>query len=214
MWGLFAPLWISISFSILGMVAIHAFWAENKPEENINKGMIKSFSEAFSELKKREVLSMGIIESIFQAVLNIYLFAWTPILQNSTASTNINVGFIFTCFIFSMILGTKIFEIFMIYLKAEYYISIAIGLLCELIFFFLVSYIDSFLVRLFLLASINGVTGFIYPLNSIIKSRILVEEHRATLMSIFRIPLNLYVIIVLVCLRYMSPLSVDYTLFI
>jgi hypothetical protein len=212
--GLFAPLWLSISFSVLGIMAIQVFWAENKPQENIKKGMMKSFSEAFSELKKREVLSMGIIESIFQAVLNIYLFAWTPILQNSTTSSNINVGFIFTCFIFSMILGTKIFEIFMIYLKAENYISISISLFLELILFLLIPYIDSFLVRFFLLASINGVTGFMFPLNSIIKSKILVEEHRATLMSIFRIPLNLYVIIVLVCLRYMNPFSVNILIFV
>lgn len=208
MWGLFAPLWISILFSALGMIAIQAFWAENKPEENIHKGMGRSFSEAFAELKKREVLSMGIIESIFQAVLNIYLFAWTPILQNSTTSENINVGFIFTSFIFTMILGTKLFEIFIIYLKAEYYFSISLSLFCELIIFFLISYIDSFLIRLCLLAAINGVSGFVFPLNSIIKSRILVEEHRATLMSIFRIPLNLYVIVVLVALRYMNPFSV------
>lgn len=150
---------------------------------------------------------MGIIESLFQAVVNIYLFAWTPILQNSTYM-GINVGFIFTCFVTTMIIGTKIYEIFMIYLKSEYYISISISLLLELICFFLISYIDSFTIRLILLACINGVTGFFNPLNSIIKSRILVEEYRATLMSIFRIPLNLYVIIVLVSLRYMNPFQV------
>ena len=170
--------------------------------------MIKCFSAAFSELKKREVLSMGIIESLFQAVLNIYLFAWTPILQNSTDIKNINVGFIFTCFIFAMILGTKLFEIFIIYLKAGYYTSMSIVLFIELVIFFMISYIDSFLVRLILLAAINGISGFLFPLNSVIKSRILVEEYRATLMSIFRIPLNLYVIIVLICLRYMNPFSV------
>jgi hypothetical protein len=189
------------------MVATQLLWAENCPHRDSELSINQNFIEAFSELKKREVLSMGIIESLFQAVVNIYLFAWTPILQNSTYM-GINVGFIFTCFVTTMIMGTKIYEIFMIYLKCEYYISISVSLLIELLLFFFVSYIDNFLIRLILLAGINGVTGFINPLNSIIKSRILVEQHRATLMSIFRIPLNFYVIIVLVSLRFMNPFQV------
>ncbi len=201
-------MWISISFSVFSMMAIHLLWVENKPAENIHKGVGSAFGEAFRELKKREVLSMGIIESIFQAVINIYLFAWTPILQNSTDTLNINVGFIFTCCIFTMILGTKLFEIFMIYLKADSYISVSLALLIQLILFSLVYFIESFFIRLLLLASINGIGGFVNPLMSIVKSKILVEEHRASLMSIFRIPLNLYVIIVLLVLRYMDPFSV------
>jgi hypothetical protein len=194
------------------MIASQCLWAENKPNAESPTGMNKNFMEALKELKKREVLSMGIIESIFQAVFNIYLFAWTPILQNSTI-TGINVGFIFTCFVTTMIIGTKIYEIFMIYLRCEYYLSISMSLLIELILFFFVSYIDSFLVRFSLLCMINGVSGFFCPLNSIIKSRILVEKHRATLMSIFRIPLNLYVIVVLVSLKFMNPFQVIYFLY-
>jgi hypothetical protein len=208
MWGLFAPLWISISFSFFGMVSLFSLWGENKSPENLLKGMGKSFLEAFSELKKREVLSMGLIESLFQAVINIYLFIWTPILQNST-DKEINVGFIFTCFVIALILGTTLFEIFLIYLRCGYYISIAISLFTELTLFFLIYYIENFLLRMILLAGINGISGFVNPLNSIIKSRILIEEHRATLMSIFRIPLNLYVIIVLISLRYMNPFMVS-----
>jgi hypothetical protein len=184
-------------------------WAENKSPENILKGMSKSFAEAFSELRKREVFSMGLIESLFQAVINIYLFIWTPILQNSTEK-QINVGFIFTCFVIALILGTTLFEIFMIYLRCEYYLSITISLLTELILFFFVYYIEKFIVRMILLAGINGISGFVNPLNSIIKSKILLEEHRATLMSIFRIPLNFYVILVLISLRYINPFTVNY----
>jgi hypothetical protein len=190
------------------MIATQLLWAENKPNADSHIGMNQNFIEAFEELKKREVLSMGLIESLYQAVLNIFLFAWTPILQNST-DTGINVGFIFTCFITMMIIGTTIYEVFMIYLKCEYYLSISISLLIETLLFFFVSYIDDFLIRLVLLGCINGVTGFFSPLNSIIKSRILIERHRTTLMSIFRIPLNAYVIIVLVSLRYMNPFQVN-----
>jgi cbb3-type cytochrome oxidase subunit 3 len=57
---------------------------------------------------------------------------------------------------------------------------------------------------------INGIQGFYNPLNSIIKSKILEEKYRATLMNIFRIPLNLYVIIILFVVKYMKPLSIAF----
>jgi hypothetical protein len=189
------------------MIAIQVFWKENKPNILNKKSGFKNFTDAFKELKKREVLCMGIVESLYQAVVNIYLFAWTPILQMSTL-TGINVGFIFTCFVITMILGTTFYEIFMIHMKSKFYPSIAVALFVESTLFFLVPNIDNFSVRLLLLACVNGVTGFYGPLNSIIKSKILVEQYRATLMSIFRIPLNFYVIIVLLGLRYMDPLDV------
>jgi hypothetical protein len=196
-----------MAFSIFGMIATQLMWDENKPNAESTTSFGTSFNDALKELKKRDVLSIGIIESLYQAVLNIYLFAWTPILQSST-DKGINVGFIFTCFVITMILGTTFYEIFMIYLRCPYYLSISLALLLEVIFFLLVAYVDQFLTRLIFLALINGITGFYNPLNSIIKSRILVEQHRALLMSIFRIPLNGYVIIVLVCIRYMGPFEV------
>ena len=91
-------------------------WDENrpaaaKPDEN-NKVQTKyeGFCEALSELKKREIISVALIESLFQGAFNVYLFAWTPILQHS-AIGQINVGFIFINFVFFIIIGTKVFEV-------------------------------------------------------------------------------------------------------
>ena len=58
------------------------------------------------------------------------------------------------------------------------------------------------------LSLFNGLTGFYNPLNSIVKSKILVERYRALLMNIFRIPLNTYVIVVLLFLKYMNPFHI------
>ena len=58
------------------------------------------------------------------------------------------------------------------------------------------------------LALFNGLTGFYNPLNSIVKSNILEEKYRALLMNLFRVPLNTYVIIVLLTLRYMNSFTV------
>jgi hypothetical protein len=191
----------------MGMVVTQMLWDENKPNSGHDAKEQGTFEGALNELKKREVLCIGIIESTYQAVVNIYLFSWTPILQNSS-DTGINVGFIFTCFVITLILGTHLFEIFMLYLRADYYKSITTALFSLSMIFFMIYYIDNFYVRFLLLAAVNGTSGFFNPLMSIIKSRILVEKYRALLMSIFRVPLNAYVIIVLLCIRYMNPFHV------
>ena len=206
-WGLYAPFWISIALSLLASLVIAILWDENKPMANSKVSALSQFAEACMELKKREVLSVGLIESIVMAVLNIFLFSWTPILKNSTPG-GINVGFIFTCMVLTMIVGTKTYEVTILHLGCDYYMSIAVSLLIEALLFFIVYCKESFFIRLISLALINGFQGFYNPVNSIIKSKILIEKYRALLMNIFRIPLNLYVIIVLFTLRYMNPFTV------
>ena len=80
---------------------------------------MNSYAIAISLLKNREVFSVGLMESIFNGVLNIYLFAWTPILQNSVRNSEINVGIIFNCFVLSMITGTMLYEVIII-MKSRY----------------------------------------------------------------------------------------------
>lgn len=166
------------------------------------------YEEAFKELKKREVLSVGIAESLTLAVQNLFLFLWTPILL-STSEGPINIGFIFITLVTSIIVGTKFFEIGIIYLKAGVY-SILILVLFYLSFsLFMIFTTNNFMVRLVLLATINGSCGLYQPLYSFIKYKILDEKHRTLLMNIFRIPLNAYVIICLLSLRYIDPLHVS-----
>ncbi len=51
--------------------------------------------------------------------------------------------------------------------------------------------------------------GYVLPLNSSIKSRILDEKSRALLMSIFRMPISIYVIAILIALQYLEPMIVN-----
>ena len=109
-YGIIAPIVVSISFASVAFFIILLLWEENKPNESGKVHIARSFCEALQELKKREVLTVGVMESLFLAVYSIFLFAWTPILAN-TASGEINVGIIFICFVMSMITGTLLFEV-------------------------------------------------------------------------------------------------------
>lgn len=171
--------------------------------------MLAMYGEAIQELKKREVLTVGIIESLYQAVLNIFIFAWTPILQRST-DHEFNPGMIFINFVFLIILGTKLYEILIIHLKGNLYLAVSLALAIEIFCFGVIYVKDIFEVRFIMCACINGICGFYLPSNSIIKSKILPEKYRSLLMSLFRVPLNIYVIAVLVYIKEMDPFSVSF----
>lgn len=206
MYGVLAPIILSIVFSVLSMIVIQVCWGENELQIG-KKSLSHCYKEAFAELKKREVLSVGIAESITLAVQNLYLFLWTPILLASTPG-KINIGFIFLCMVTSIVIGTKIFETGIIYLRTQLYVMLSLTLI--LLFGALIGiyFIESFFIRVIFFATLNGLSGLYSPLFSIVKYRILEEKHRALLMSIFRIPLNAYVIIALLLLRYIDPFKV------
>ena len=205
--GIYAPFWISIFLSFLALVIIAKLWDENTPAIPKGTSTMDQIKEAMKEFRKVDVLCIGLIEGIAMACLNIYLFSWTPILKQSTPG-GMNVGFIFTAMVLTMIVGTKSYEVLIVYLQLDYYISIAGCLFLQGLLLFLTYYFESFLARLIFLALFNGMTGFYCPLNSIIKSNILIEKYRALLMNLFRVPLNIYVIIVLLTLRYMNSFTV------
>ncbi len=205
--GIYAPFWISIFLSFLALVIIAKLWDENVPAIPKGTSSCDQIIEAMKEFNKKEVLCIGLIEGIAMACLNIFLFSWTPILKQSTPG-GMNVGFIFTSMVLTMIVGTKSYEVLIVYLQFDYYMSIAGCMFFQGLLLFLTYYIEGFLCRMIFLALFNGLTGFYNPLNSIIKSNILVEKYRALLMNLFRVPLNTYVIIVLLTLRYMNSFTV------
>jgi hypothetical protein len=161
-----------------------------------------------NELKKREILSIGLIEGLFLGVHAIFVFAWTPILQISTNDGAINLGAISICFVVMVINFTIVYEIFVLFYGINLYISLSSVIFLESLFFALIYYVDSFFVRLVLLSFVNGFLGLVLPVNSIIKSNILNERNRALLMNIFRVPLNFYVVASLLILQFIEPLTV------
>lgn len=205
--GIYAPFWISIGLSFLALVVIAFLWDENETQISKDISTWDQIKEACKEFRKVDVLCVGLIEGIAMACLNIFLFSWTPILKQSTPG-GMNVGFIFTSMVLTMIVGTKSYEVLIVYLNFDYYMSITGCLFLQGVLLFLTYYIDSFLARMIFLALFNGLTGFYNPLNSIVKSNILIEKYRALLMNMFRIPLNCYVIVVLLTLRYMDSFTV------
>ena len=201
--GITSPFWISIFLSLLSSIYIGIFWNENiiirlegEPGNNL-------LFVALHELKKVDVLCIGLIEGLAMACLKIYIFSWTPILKQSTPG-GMNFGFIFSILALGAIIGFKFYEMLIIHLRFDYCISITGTLFLQGLTLFLTYYINSFFWRMIFLSLFNGLLGFYSPLNSIIKSDILIGPYKSIIMALFNIPTNIYIIAIFLHLNYMN----------
>ena len=204
--GIYAPFWISIGLFLLDSIVIYIYWDENRPSAEENENTFQRIIEALYELKKVNVLCIGLIEGIIMTALYIILFSWTPILKQSTPG-EMNFGFAYTCMVFSMFLGTKLYELFIVYLNIDYYILLTICFFIQGFLLFISYFQTSFLARLICLSLFACFIGVYNPLNKIIESKIICKEHRDKLVFLFRIPIYIYLFIILLLLRFMNPFT-------
>ncbi len=174
------------------------------------KDIYKNFIDCFSEFKKNNVLYLGITEAIVQSSFSLFIFIWTPILSNLAPSGELNYGTAFICFVLSLICGAIIYDILLIKLKYSYYKVLFGSLLLQFFCFVLILISRSFYLCLMVFAVINGNLGFASPLLSIIKSNLIIERYRSQLMTIFRIPLYVIVITLLLLNYFVGPYKVKY----
>ena len=115
-----------------------------------------------------------------------------------------NIGFIFIAMALSLIIGCKFYEILIAYLHFDYYASITVNLFLQGLFLFLVYYINSFFWRMIFLSLFNGMFRLYNSLNSIIKSDVLIGRYKSSIMNLFSIPTNIYIIVIFLHLNYMN----------
>lgn len=176
------------------------------------KNMIQTMNEGFKQLKKPEILCLGLTDSIYACAIQIFIFIWTPILQLTAQSKNINPGMIYICFIFSNLSQNKLLDVINHMFKISYFYLMASYVAFFTFNFSIIFFVEDFTMRLICLTLINGSSGFFNPILSYIKSIIIVEEYRALIMNIFRIPLNVFVIILLLLSSYFDPVYVSFSL--
>jgi hypothetical protein len=186
--GINAPFWINIIINLIGIICIWILWDENKafPYENI----VTEIKEAFNELKKPVLLLLyGFIDGILITLINIFLFAWTPILKEST-SGYMNIGFIFILMDVTKNIGISIYDIVINKYNFDYYISLFGCIFIQGLFFYLINIHNSFLWRMLYFCIIFGCIGFFNSLKWSIISNNFEEKHKQILFNLFNLPFN------------------------
>ncbi|ERN10780.1 hypothetical protein AMTRI_Chr09g19390 [Amborella trichopoda] len=209
--GPVAPFDAAACFLAIGMAIILSSWTENYGDPSESKDLLTQFKGAAVAIASDEKIALlGAIQSLFEGSMYTFVFLWTPAL--SPNDEDIPHGFIFATFMLASMLGSSIASRLMARasLKVESYMQIvfiisAFTLLLPILTTFLVvpsnikggSISFSGSIQLFGFCIFESCVGIFWPSIMKMRSQYIPEEARSTIMNFFRIPLNIFVCIVL-----------------
>ncbi|PRQ16671.1 putative molybdate-anion transporter, major facilitator superfamily domain-containing protein [Rosa chinensis] len=209
--GPVAPFDAAACILAIGMAIILATWSENYGDSSDNKNLLTQFQGAAIAIASDEKIALlGAIQSLFEGSMYTFVFLWTPAL--SPNDEEIPHGFIFATFMLASMLGSSIASRLMAssaprvesYMQIVFAVSAA-SLLCPIVTSFLIAPSNvkgggisfSGYFQIFGFCTFEACVGIFWPSIMKMRSQYIPEEARSTIMNFFRIPLNIFVCVVL-----------------
>ncbi|XP_059628987.1 uncharacterized protein LOC132271573 [Cornus florida] len=209
--GPVAPFDAASCFLAIGMAIILSSWTENYGDPSENKDLFTQFKGAAVAIASDEKIALlGAIQSLFEGSMYTFVFLWTPAL--SPNEEEIPHGFIFATFMLASMLGSSLASRLMAHTspKVESYMQIifvvsSVSLMLPILTSFLVppskekggGISFSGCIQVLGFCAFEACVGIFWPSLMKMRSQYIPEEARSTIMNFFRIPLNMFVCIVL-----------------
>jgi MFS transporter, MFS domain-containing protein family, molybdate-anion transporter len=214
-YGYVAPFIVAIL--PLAVVAILVFltWGENYGNQQMN--VSSSFSKGFRLIiSDSRIAALGMGQSCFEGAMYTFVFMWTPALKtleesaaetNGTAlteSTSQYLGLIFAVFMVCVMIGSSIFKMCSAKKENLYKIPLVMHFVAFLSMAVTTMFIDNKPIVYAMFLLFETTVGVFYPSYGVIKSEKIPEDIRSSVMNIFRIPLNAFVVILLLKIKFLS----------
>ncbi|XP_006030660.1 molybdate-anion transporter [Alligator sinensis] len=203
--GPVAPFMVSIPF--LALVGIFAMknWEENYGKK---RALSKTCTDGLKcLLSDRRVLLLGIIQALFESVIYIFIFLWTPVLDPHGPP----LGIVFSSFMAASMVGSSLYRIATskrYHLQPMHILSLSVLMVFFSLFMLTFSTnpgqenpSESFLA--FLLIELS--CGLYFPAMGFLRRKVIPEKDQAGVLNWFRVPLNL-----LACLGMLILHDSDY----
>jgi MFS transporter, MFS domain-containing protein family, molybdate-anion transporter len=195
-------------------------WNENYG--NQSTPMMSSLIAGFNLIRNDpKIAALGMAQSCFEGAMYTFVFMWTPALKtpeevaaeaSGTAgveSTADYLGLIFAVYMICVMIGSTLFQLFSFSKQNLYKIPLVMhAVACGAMFLTSVSVGTAPTVVYVMFLLFETCVGVFYPAYGCIKSEKIPEEIRSAVMNIFRIPLNLFVLVLLLKIKYFSSESV------
>ncbi|TPX68724.1 hypothetical protein SpCBS45565_g02881 [Spizellomyces sp. 'palustris'] len=197
-WGVVAPFMGSIFFLCLAFFVVQATWKENygsgKPGANKS-----SISEAVKSIWHGvDILAVGVMQCFFESAMYTFVFLWQPVLTAKASGYGAQVpyGIVFAAFMVSIMLGSVIFKVLLRHGWRHEDVAWVTFAVAAVSLFIPVIASDEF--TLFVSFNIFEMCcGLYFPSLGTLRSKLVPEETRSTIMNVFRVPLNLIVVVAL-----------------
>ncbi|MBA0685324.1 hypothetical protein Goari_012989 [Gossypium aridum] len=194
--GPVAPFDAAAIFLAIGMAIILSSWTENFGDPSENKDLLTQFRGAAVAIASDEKIALlGAIQSLFEGSMYTFVFLWTPAL--SPNDEEIPHGFIFATFMLASMLGSSLASRLMARSspRVESYMQIVFVISSASLTLPIITNVRC--LQLLGFCTFEACVGIFWPSIMKMRSQYIPEEARSTIMNFFRIPLNIFVCIVL-----------------
>ncbi len=195
-YGYLAPFMVAIGPLVFGLYFCWRDWKED--ETTVTSTTCDGFQKGLVSMD-RNLWILGITQSMFMGSMYTFVFLWTPALDY--ANTAVPYGLIFAIFMTMISIGSNIFQ------KVS-------SSLEKIPFFLFVSGAGTMLATILALgdqmrtfitfAYFEMLCGLMFPTFGSLRSIYIPDEYRTTIMNIYGIPLNTFVVIILLNKQNMS----------
>eukprot|EP00177_Eucheuma_denticulatum_P004385 GFKZ01007967.1.p1 GENE.GFKZ01007967.1~~GFKZ01007967.1.p1 ORF type:complete len:457 (-),score=71.97 GFKZ01007967.1:1816-3186(-) len=194
-YGKVMPFDVSIFVLLVLAVIIIATWTENYG--NADESVYGGFSKAWRSLMADEkILLLGVSQSAFEGAMYIFTFVWTPALQLAEGQKGeIPHGTIFSSFMAATMIGSNLFAVFSKGRRVEVLMRNVFA--AGAILFALTSVTSRIDVVFASFLMFEVLCGIYFPGMATMRAPYIPEESRSALLTFFRIPLNIIVVIAL-----------------
>ncbi|TFK48921.1 DUF791-domain-containing protein [Heliocybe sulcata] len=204
-----SPFVTSGGLLVLAWFVIGKLWTENYgagggTSSDSDLFQVTRLGQAWKIVRQDPVLLvLGLTQTCFEGSMYLFVFLWVPSLQESKPSLSppLPLGYIFSCFMVSMMLGSLLYTSITSYsLHADSSIAIHAklsSLVCAVSALALAISVKSHdeHVRFWAFCAFEACVGMYYPVQGMLRGTLISNEHRATLSSLFRVPLNIFVVV-------------------
>jgi len=196
--GLVAPFDISALLLLGGTVVVWSSWNENYGDVGSSGNLSAGLQDGISRLMAdRKIWLVGMAQSFFEGSMYTFVFMWTPQLDaTNITGSRLPYGMIFAIFMVSCMIGstavnalsrsypTRYFMIGVFALAGVALLPSAMGM--------------GFIPQLLGFCLFEACVGVYFPAWGGLRSQVVPEECRSSIMNLFRVPLNLIVVLILI----------------
>ena len=195
--GDIGPFQVAIILTIITLIFI-LFWPENYGQTHESLSNISSDISTSMRviIRSPAMLCLGLSQAFFEGAVYTFVFMWVPtLLTIKTPTGGLPTGLVFSCFMLAMTMGGKLSSLLLEFyfpggaegLCVLVYVVAAGSMLVPVYFFEFWPVFGAFLV-------LEGALGIFNSCGGTMRSRLYPESMQSSIMSVFRLPLNILVV--------------------
>eukprot|EP01102_Stenamoeba_stenopodia_P018053 TRINITY_DN6570_c0_g1_i1.p1 TRINITY_DN6570_c0_g1~~TRINITY_DN6570_c0_g1_i1.p1 ORF type:complete len:433 (+),score=62.68 TRINITY_DN6570_c0_g1_i1:186-1484(+) len=197
-YGFVAPFMTSAVVLLFVFLLVYSSWHENYGDVDLRLQHL--FTTAIVDMRRDLKLPLlGLVQSFFEGAVYIFIFMWTPALQDDKLEGEpLPFSMIFTAFMACSMIGSSLFLLSLRRSSASPEGIIRVVLIVASLIMLIPYFTSSQPILLASFFAFEVCCGLYFPCIAFLRAKYIPEHSRATIMNLFRVPLNLLVVLILV----------------